>query len=329
MTMDTDLESRRAEFARLLKNGSCAKLQICETSEALASLTRAYELANQEPRLPKPWPQLAAYRYAHLLLRSNPETANDLYEIDQLFAKAAQAKSLTVFPSLYRLAVLDKFRRLSPPVVDQEMILKRFRACRESVAEYLSHGRTADDPFPIQHGVANMLELAAYFLNVPFREWEGIRDEESDPAQHWHLVGPEPSIAHIRFAGEFILEELQARREANPQALIFCLPQEGNPWWQAPAHSEKRLRENTARLLDVLLMFRNPSPEQIRNRVFRSYTSSDTMRQARRRFRADLAQITGRPESDFGGATEGDISLPRDLVIFGAVADCRLPSTDD
>jgi hypothetical protein len=102
--MDHASEQRRVKVHELLAEGTSAKLQRFRTSDALDVLKRAYDLATKEPKLPRPIPQLAAYRYAQLRLRSNPQDEEELKKIDELFAYAARATSLNAFTG-YRLSI--------------------------------------------------------------------------------------------------------------------------------------------------------------------------------------------------------------------------------
>ena len=320
-SMDRKWEKRRVEVDRLLKKGSHAKLQRHQTTHALDVLKRAYDLAIQEPVLKRPLPQRAAYRYAHMLLRLDPASEADLTKIDDLFAEAAKAKSLNSLPCLYRLAVLDRLRRVSP--VDETFVKERFQSCCQAVSEQLASNER--DKFRLQHGLVNMLELAAYFLGVPLDALEGIGGNESGSPDDWYLVGPDPVIATVKFSREHALEELEARQETNMQASVFCLPAEGTPWWrQSPKTNCSGLRENTARLLAARLRAPNARPNQIVREALGEETSPANYRQALARFKGDLAQLTGRNRDDFLGTGPGSIGLPPDLVVYGAIAERRL-----
>ena len=115
LQMQTESEARQAEVDELLRKCTDAKLLLGGTGAAIEHAERAYELANTDPALPAPWPQLAAYRLAHLILRQNP-TEELLYEANELFEKASGGTSdnapLGPMPRLYWLAVLH---RLSLP----------------------------------------------------------------------------------------------------------------------------------------------------------------------------------------------------------------------
>lgn len=317
-SMDHKREQRRVEVQRLLNKGSEAKLQRHQTAKARDVLKRAYDLAIEEPVLERPWPQLAAYRYAHMLLRLEPKSEADLSEIDHLFVEAAKAKSLSALPSLYRLAVVDRLRRVS--TVDEKYVKASFELCCQSVREHLaSHGR--GDKFRLQHGLVNMLELAGYFLGLPLDALEGIADNGGGSMDHWYLVGPDPVIAKVNFSREHALEELDARQETNRQACVFCLPAEGDPWWrQSPNTNLRKLRENTARLLVARLCARNARPRE----ALGEETSPENARQALKRFKEDLAELTGRNTDDFQGTEPGSIGLPPDFVVYGAISERRL-----
>jgi hypothetical protein len=108
-----DYEARRTEVDRLLRDCTDSKLLRGGTPIATEYAERAYKFASAEPELPAPWPQLAAYRLAHLILRGAP-TGDDLDRADQLLARAAGgvkhggSNPLGPLPLVYRLAVLHR-----------------------------------------------------------------------------------------------------------------------------------------------------------------------------------------------------------------------------
>jgi hypothetical protein len=208
--------------------------------------------------------------------------------------------------------------------INEEFLGAAFASSCNAVRKHLDGLNEGNDEFRLQHGLYNMLELAAYFLGAPFDALEGMRDNESGPADHWIMVGPDPRIATVRLSSAHALEELDARQETNADACVFCLPAEGNPWWRKYRNSKSEdLRENTAKLLAFILRKPSTLPAEICRLALGEETLTATARQARVRFKEDLARLTGLSEENF--QSPGSICLPADFLVFGAIAERRLP----
>jgi len=69
--------------------------------------------------VPSPWPEFAAYRLAHLKMRSGANEVEALREIDLLFERASHSEKTGPIPLIYRLAVLH---RLVQSLIDKNDI---------------------------------------------------------------------------------------------------------------------------------------------------------------------------------------------------------------
>jgi len=240
MTND-GFEDRRIGVEKFLKKGTDAKLLRGGTDQALEDIRRAYDLANEEPGLPAPWPQLTAYRFAHLMLR-RPE-GMDLEKVDSFFQEANSGDHLGPVPRIFRLVVLHRIL-LKTRSHEEKSFLKRqieivHREAVDSVRRHLHEVEVPEDeqePYrraPLQESVANLLELATYFLELDYTLLEGIGGPFSDlnlGEDSWFLVGPTPSMATIRYPRHLAEVELKERGSANPGAVLFRLCPDRVEW---------------------------------------------------------------------------------------------------
>jgi hypothetical protein len=323
-----DPEARK-EVESLLRAGASEKLQRAGTDAALKKLENAYKIASE--KLLRPWPEVAGYRYAHLLLRKGPQDLKTLLQVEELFTASARYTRLRPWALLYKLAVIHRIAKHPGQEVSPDFVTKAFDRCREAVMDFVREKRSVDreEPAPpladidtrIQDELINSLELAVYFLEVPYAPLEGLRgaDDIELGSGDWFLVGTEAAYANIRFCWEMAIEELTARGENEPEAILFCLPEEPkDPWWRGGPNSRPKtgLRDGTARLLAAELQDGRRLGRTGLERLFGEDVSADTLRKTRERFRGDLAQMSGKSSGEFQ-----DAEPPFGLNIFGAV--CR------
>lgn len=237
-------EQRRKEVNRLLWFCCDQKLLSCETEQALRLAENALNLAENPEPLPAPWPQLARYRKAHLLLRT-ARSYEALLEIEQLLSRAGDERAppekqpLGPLPLLYRLAVLNRLRALEPSESLHEQFQERIdgvfqAACRCLERQCHEHrARTAglESPGPLQQGWFNMLELAAYFLGADYRPLEGwgrLDVMDYAPGDAWLLVSQDPLSAAVRMNRVLADAELKDRATRHPEAVLFRLTPDGS-----------------------------------------------------------------------------------------------------
>ena len=176
-------EHRRQEVAQLLKQGTNSKLLRGGTEIALPKIKEAYRLAIATPTLPPPWPQLAAYRLAHLLLRSNANS--ELQRVNELFQEATSDNCLGPVPQIYYLAALQRIKIASDNQEEcrkidgqiQEVFQKAYRGVRQLLANQRRDEEGTEEPPErslLQEGRLNLLELATYFLGLTYEPLEGV-----------------------------------------------------------------------------------------------------------------------------------------------------------
>ena len=238
--MTDDPIKRRNEVYEALQQTTDQKtLQNC-TEEALAQAKKAYNTATQSPKLWNPWPQIAAYRLAHLMLR-NKNADSHLEEIERLLIEAADAnRTLGPLPLIYRLVVLHRLSNLNSKISKktEEAFHEACEALRDNA---ISKQEDWDDIVdsgllgktkggPIQKAVFNLLELSTYFLGYPYDKLEGLggiipykHDARHPNPKAWILVGRDPRISNIQLSRAYATKELKDLERLNPHAVLFQL----------------------------------------------------------------------------------------------------------
>lgn len=225
------IETFRREVDNLLKLCISEKLKYGGTSEAIDLAQRAYKIA-KDNKVPSPLPEYAAYRLAHLKMRSGSNEIEDLEEIDQLFEYSSRSEKVGPIPLIYRLAVLH---RLVQSLTDKE---KRKRAVDQSEKVYqkalslFKHMRfdaersatDRTDRIERQSAAFNMLEFATYMSGRPYQPLEGVASiSPNDPfrAGNWRVVGR--GVARINMTEEMARWEFEERAKQNPELFLIKL----------------------------------------------------------------------------------------------------------
>ncbi|WKZ13380.1 MAG: hypothetical protein QY320_05255 [Gammaproteobacteria bacterium] len=239
--MQDSPQQRTAEVLTQLKTGLDGKLLRGGTEIALQHLESAYGSARTPIRLDPPWPQITAYRLAHILMRRGAETPWD--RIDELLSEATQGDVLGPAPLIYRLVSLSRLHSNAAP--SQELLAIYHRAI-----DLISIIQAGQEP---QHRTEragqrhssilqpvwiDLLELAAYFTDLPYQPLEGRVDLNQDifsdlgiGRSAWRVV------ERLEDAGIHYPESTaRARIEARRQALGACLAIEYNGERYAKAH---------------------------------------------------------------------------------------------
>ena len=113
----SELDKRRNDVASSIEEATIGKLSCGETAEATDEIEKAYKKATEEPIIDSPWPEVAAYRLAHLMLRKGDLTEPELRRADQLFKEADSTNAtLGPWPLIYRLATLHRLGHPDPDV---------------------------------------------------------------------------------------------------------------------------------------------------------------------------------------------------------------------
>jgi hypothetical protein len=236
-------------------------------------------------------------------------------------------------PRLYRLAVLQRLLGVAPSrerAGIRDTIKNVFEFADFAVRQSLTADQTraADERLyqraPIQHGLFNMLELAAYFTGVDYHPLEGLGGPFggiTTEADDWKLVGPDPTIALVHMPRSLALAELDARGETNPRSILFRLDRRAAQWKTAPARSWEPFGIPQARLLAHLLERSEPwTKTELRRKI--AGGEEENLRQIATRFRKAFRKLTRCTDIDPlpQGRGTGSYCIAEGLTFFGAVA---------
>jgi hypothetical protein len=295
-----DRESRRAKVAELLGKCGDQKVLARGSARALEHARKAYRLANDEPRLATPWPQLAAYRLAMLQLRTRECSFE---EVDELLAQAAggiaptNRSQIGPLPLIYRLAVLklrldqcgakpnSKERRTLLAAVDDTFGMIRSTLARR--ADY-------EDKAPLQNTIFNMLELAALFLRRPPADWETLEGlgsfERFGATEVWRLIGTSELISQVRYTRALAEVELEARGAEEPKAILFKFDGRQGQWRFGSQGSWQDMNPDWAKYLRHRLL--HPRDAHIRQAIDPN-GNPEAFRQMKRRLKIAISTAIG------------------------------------
>jgi len=316
-------EERRLLVSRLLDDCLDQKLLHGGTKLAIAKARQALEAARAPAHLPSPWPELAAYRLAHLLLRSNPN-GELLREVDSLLSQSSKLSTFTTpsrvgllatiyrLPVLYRLAscasTAEKSRHdqaiveVMTAAIQQVHRLSVDHSGGEQVGESsVVDSESHDQPLQLQIAAFNLLEFAGYFMGTPYKALEGLASLErleSRRQRNWYLIGR--GIFKIDMVEELARHEFEARTSGAEELVLI----------EFGAHSPKIRLSNSpdwqdvpseqAKLILVLLEQPAISDSELRRRVTGSGGEDPDarFRQTRHRTKLLLQKLLGRKSVD-------------------------------
>jgi hypothetical protein len=303
-------EDKRTKVERLLKECVESKRLRHETESAKQKAEQAYHLATETPRLPSPWPETAAYRLAHILLR-RATTKDDLKRADALFKHASGSRGnpcrLYPFACIYRLAVLHRLLKDAPSGVERRSIEESIEESFYMAVSRMGHrselpipvrGDSLDPSRPdvlIQGGAFNLLELAAYFLGEDYRPLEGLAGPDPlapPPKSAWVVVGRGLSHGNILVTEDFALEEVESLGRRYREA-VLCRIRTRRPegGWKLGSDREwKQVSDDQVRLIACLLKEPETNRKELAKRL--EGGSDDALRQLIRRTKLGLKKLT-------------------------------------
>lgn len=165
--MDNQQLQRRIEMLTELRRGLDIKLQKPLRPDARKHLQKAYALATEPGLLDAPWPQIAAYRLAHVLMREGLET--DWDRVDDLLCEAAQDDVLGPVPLIYRLIALSKRNPVGEPTEEMFRVYRRALATLATVDRPAALARQyVGDQRPLQSQWLNLLEAVVYMTGLDY-----------------------------------------------------------------------------------------------------------------------------------------------------------------
>lgn len=329
--MATDLSERYEAVKDAIHACTDEKRLMTLDTSAIDLARQAYALATEPSELPAPWPEIGAYRLAHLLMRSAKSPA-ELQEVDRLFARAAGIadrpgpRFLGPLPALYRLAVLHRLAKGR----DSGILHQAMEEAREAVRQSGEHHREAvvldDMPVRIQDGHFNMLELACYFLGGDYQGLLGLGSgHEFFPrsSNGWYVLGQGASGGEILLSRDFALEQLESLGRSSPTAVLMkLLPGTEDAVWCAASKGQWcETNHDGVKLLSWLLKEPHLDRGELRQRVFQYGKDPGTVarfRQTIKRAKEGLRELTGKQGLEVFSSTN-PLRIAPGLKIFAAV----------
>lgn len=317
------LEDRRRKVSELLQRCVDEKLLYGGTSNAIALAQEAYEIATVD-NVPSPWPEFAAYRLAHLKMRSNPISVDTLRGIDSLFAQASRFEKAGPIPLIYRLAVLH---RLVEALIDKKEISQVKTQSEEVFRKALGLLRCMPyvpespqgDRIERQSVAFNMLEFATYMTGRAYKSLEGVSLlSPLDPFREgdWFVVGRD--IDRIGMTEVMARWEFEQRAGKNPELVLIQLIKDkkakiclsGDLQW-SPFNLVQ------AKLVLTLLRSPNISRVDLEQKVVGTVgaEAQDRFRQAKSRLQKKFRELTGNAAFE---VFDGE-HLRNDVPILGLV----------
>ena len=271
------------EVRKLLNETYDEKLKRGGTTVATKSAKDAYEKASILPAAWSHWRQLAAYRLAHLLLRSD----GSLQEIDELLSIAEGADFLEPLRSFCHLAVLHRIRSGMKNSKDLASVADRIEKVFATAKGHVKQAASPHDHSTVVRYIAqepsfNTLEVLSYAMGLPY-ELEGIaRNDDFLPysddhptqgfnthawqilSQGFESVWMTEEFARREFAsrisdGECIAIELAPNTSLNEKSNWAFQPNEVSDWISVP--------QNSDRLIETLLQNSASSMAELRKKA--------------------------------------------------------------
>lgn len=222
---------RRSHVIQLLQGGTPRKLMRGALEDATEMLRDAYRQANTPTPLESPWPEICAYRLAHILLRQDPVDRATQEEVERLFAQASRSKVLGPWPCLYRMALLQSLGKGEQAADLWEVAYRRLGqgsgAPDSSSAGLRANQVTALELMACSAGLfSNLTRLSG--RGLPLNDthhplWGHLfRGEDSA----WRLFGPSPELDQVAFPLAVARTELESLLATRPQGFFFILPVE-------------------------------------------------------------------------------------------------------
>jgi hypothetical protein len=317
------VETYRHKVYELLEECVSQKLLYGGTSNAIALAQTAYDLATMNS-VPSPWPEFAAYRLAHLKMRSGKHSIEELREIDRLFERSNGSEKVGPIPLIYRLAVLHRLVQSLTDVNEIAHVHAKFDEVYDKALKRLRSIRY-DSEVPIgdrierQSAAFNMLEFATYMSGKAYQSLEGDSSLSSmDPFRKgtWFVVGRD--VAKIKMTEEMARWEFEDRASKNPDSILIELPTQVDAKICVSRNREwSDWNSDCAKLVLLLLQDNEISKVDLKRKVVGTDGESAEVRfrQAKSRAKKKIVQMLGKSALE---VFEGD-RLSEKIPVLGLV----------
>lgn len=322
--MPASAEFKRDRIIELLLECKDRKPVRGDNSLALALAEEAYKLSRHTYPI---WRRVAAYRLAHLRMRTvgNDEVA--LQKIDQLFREVTAGNELDplrIMAGVYRLAVLHRLAAVISGEQARKRILDEIRRAHGSVVKMMNDSRFFGDRLDESAGrdetrkareiihteVFNLFELATYFLGEKYDSLAGLGRRASiwETAKHgWYVVGT--GVSKLEMCEELAKSELANRAAQHPEAVTFEFPNKRprssrTLYLKRGKDQKKKINPAALTLLTCLLVGEIRSMDDLRSKVVAARDRAERkdfgddagyVRKLKERLGKTLAELLGLP----------------------------------
>jgi len=297
------------EVRELHSNTLDPKLMRGGTIDAIGFARDAYKKASTLPETWSHWRQLTAYRLAHLLLRRQDSS---LQEIDGLLSIADGADFLEPLRSFCHLLVLHRMRDGSNAPGERDVLNVRCEKAFETAifhvrGQVFKNNRTSDttdqakNSYAAQDSSFNTLELLSYALERPYAPLEGISNEKDySPYRGRRSASHAWQILSQGFKSDWMTEDFARREFSSLAATGSCITVEidrDDAKWafqtgEEPAWESTSLRH--ASLIAALLSNPEMSLMDLRKEVADDRKPTDRFKKAKQRTKDGIRELVGR-----------------------------------
>ncbi len=304
------------------------KLLLSGTEMAIRKLREAEAIAEEPPYLPGSLSALVQYRLGHLYLR-RARAREEVEEAEECFRAATRDRTVAPWAFPYVLACLHRLREFSDA---SETLDRRIQETWARAASTVSHGpeREIDEgePIPLQSATFNLLELATFFLDLPYEQLGRPEPSSGGSSRSGAMVvgpGLEPRGDEIPFA---IAEDLvMAIAERTSGGVAFTLPPgTAKPRIRSASGAWSELGPGPARLLAFVLLGEAESPQALNRALAGCDAPEDEngdydarRRKTLERARSRLGAVAGRPRDTVIAGDDGGLRLGDGIALYGAV----------
>ena len=312
----------RSEINDLLRKTADLKLLNGAPEEVLGIARQAYQLSGGAS---EPWPQLTAYRLAQVLCREADLSVDQLKEVDDLFERAARGrvKSMGPLPRIYQLAILHRLKVHDPQ--NQEHYDERIQSTFQEAVDTIHLPSLVNsehrNKFRLQGDQFNLLELASYFLELPYESMRGLDDASKvgfDYSGSWMIVSNQPDLKPIRYTERFAEIEVESLLLESTEAIGFKIHKNGvdGNIGHGPFDAWVEGNAEQLRLLANLLHNPDSSRTELLRYISNEAVSSENFRQIKRRLKTKLKELVPGADEPID-QNDNSINLP--IPVYGII----------
>jgi|GEM_PF-1699066 len=319
------IEARRSELVERLHECIDEKVLRGGTELALHKAEAAYEMAHIAPPVPQPWPALAAYRLAHLLMRKDAIDIDTLRRADRLFNEASQCDALGPVPLIYRISALSRLKGAAMSADERSEAEHQLDQIFDQAIQGIHRMafpsmRDQLHKTDLQGHAFNLLELAAYLLGHPYRKLEGLAGfDYFNPTKKgkWQIVGHD--VKQINMTAEFARCEFTARAKNSDGCLVIELNEHDAKWGVSPCAPKdlKFVNHEQAKLLVLSVLSPNLPKNDFQRRIVGDYGANPAgrYRTTRKRARQEVQKLLANPQLE----VFHENMLNREIPLIGLV----------